>query len=173
MKVGIFYSTTTGNTEEVANAIKDTLGSEADDPIEVGEVEADKLKEFDMLFVGAPTWNTGADDERTGTAWDEFLYDELPKADLSGVPVAVFGLGDAEDYSSFFCDAMEEVHDCFAKQGAKMVGYTPADAYEFEESKSVRDGKFVGLPMDNVNGPYDVDERVGPWCKEAMKEAAI
>ena len=30
--------------------------------------------------------------------------------DLSGKPVAVFGLGDSVSYGEYFCDAMEEVY---------------------------------------------------------------
>ena len=32
--------------------------------------------------------------------------------DLSGKPVAVFGLGDSVSYGEYFCDAMEEVYRC-------------------------------------------------------------
>lgn len=36
----------------------------------------------------------GADTERSGTSWDEFLYNDLPSLDLKGKKVAIFGLGD-------------------------------------------------------------------------------
>lgn len=173
MKVGIYFSTTTGNTEDVATAIKTALGDEADEPQEIAEADASKMAAYDMLIVGSPTWNTGADTERSGTSWDDFLYEDLPNMDLSGKPVAVFGLGDVNGYSDYFCDAMEEVHDCFAKQGAKMIGYTDTDAYDFEESKSVRDGKFLGLAFDNVNGQYEIEECIEPWCKAVMSEAGL
>lgn len=141
--------------------------------MEIGEADMETMSGHEMLFVGAPTWNTGADTERTGTSWDEFLYEKLPNVDLTGKPVAVFGMGDSNSYSDSFCDAIEEMHDCFQKQGATMVGYTPEGDHEFEESKSVRDGKFLGLPVDNVNGLYELDERVKPWAKEAVSEARL
>ena len=34
-------------------------------------------------MVGAPTWNTGADEQRTSTAWDD-LFEEIDGLDLGG-----------------------------------------------------------------------------------------
>eukprot|EP00171_Calliarthron_tuberculosum_P010404 IDg10404t1 len=139
MKIGIFFSTATSNTTDVAELIKEKLGSEANDPQDIGDVAAAKLLEYDTLIVGAPTWNTGAEDQRSGTDWDDFLYASLPDMDLAGKSVACFGLGDAAGYGDYFCDALEELHDCFQKSGARMVGYVDPSYVEFDESKSVRD----------------------------------
>lgn len=110
------------------------------------------------------------DTERSGTSWDQFLYDDLPSIDLSGKPVGVFGMGDSSSYADNFVDAIEEVHDCFAGQGAKMIGYTDPSAYEFEESKSVRDGVFLGLPLDNDNEADLTPDRVTAWCSQVLSE---
>lgn len=174
MKIGIYYSSSTGNTTEVADAIQEKLGDAADAAVAIEDVaDPATVASHELLIVGTPTWNTDSDDERSGTAWDEWLYDDLPKLDLKGKSVAVFGLGDASGYAAYFCDAIEEVHDCFEKQGAKMIGYTAKDDYEFEESKSVRGEQFIGLPMDVVNGPYDIEERVGKWVDGVLKEAGM
>ena len=71
MSVGLLYSTTTGNTETVAGYITAACGVEAED---IGDVEDDALMAHDALICGAPTWHTGADEQRSGTAWDEFLF---------------------------------------------------------------------------------------------------
>lgn len=57
--------------------------------MQVADVDADFSK-YDNVIVGAPTWNTDADTERSGTAWDEMA----DMGALSGKKVAVFGLGD-------------------------------------------------------------------------------
>jgi hypothetical protein len=53
------------------------LGDAANEPIDIGDVEdlATALADpsLDGLIVGAPTWNTGADEGRSGTAWDDVL----------------------------------------------------------------------------------------------------
>ena len=45
------------------------------DPKDISDVDVSTLVEYDGLVVGAPTWNTGADSERSGTGWDDILSD--------------------------------------------------------------------------------------------------
>eukprot|EP00178_Gracilaria_changii_P003501 TRINITY_DN151_c0_g1_i1.p1 TRINITY_DN151_c0_g1~~TRINITY_DN151_c0_g1_i1.p1 ORF type:complete len:237 (-),score=26.54 TRINITY_DN151_c0_g1_i1:214-924(-) len=173
MAIGIIYSTITGNTQEVAAMCKEYLGPIAEEPKLVSDVNLTALAEFEALVVGAPTWNTDADSERTGTEWDQFLYDGLEGLDLKGISVAVFGLGDGIGYGDNFCDAIEEMHDRFQGTGAKMIGYTSTDECEFDHSKSIRDGKFLGLALDHVNAGDDTEIRVKTWCDQIKKEAGI
>merc|ERR1719471_2143277 len=140
--VGLLYASQTGNTETVAGYIADNAGVDAED---VGDYGAGDLAEFDGLIVGCPTWNTGADEYRSGTAWDD-LIDEIKGLDLGGKPVAVFGCGDSEGYGDNFCDGIEELHETFKAAGAKMVGYVDAGAYNHAESKSQSGDKFLGMP---------------------------
>ena len=91
---------------------------------------------YDNLLVGAPTWNTDAPSDRSGTSWDEIAGGDL--GDLKGKNVAVFGLGDSQSYGDYFCDAIGELHDKFEGAGAKMCGYTDQNDYDFEASKSVK-----------------------------------
>ena len=60
----------TGNTETVAGYIAAKTGLEM---VDIGDLDGAGVAAFDGLIIGAPTWNTGADEERSGTAWDEFL----------------------------------------------------------------------------------------------------
>ena len=53
-------------------------------------------------------------------------------------------------YGDNFCDAMGELYDLFTAQGATVVGATSTDGYDHTDSKSIRDGKFVGMPFDEV-----------------------
>ena len=79
-KVGIFFGTSTGNTENVADLIAAGFGEDAEGPFEIDGLQgsiADKFAQYDALVVGTPTWNTGADSERSGTGWDEVYYGEM------------------------------------------------------------------------------------------------
>ena len=89
--VGLIYSTTTGNTEIVAGYIEEATGLEM---VDIGDLSGGDVADYDGLIIGAPTWHTGADTERSGTAWDEFIYGDLTNIDLAGKKVAIFGLGD-------------------------------------------------------------------------------
>ena len=89
----VYYSTSTGNTETAAEYIRSAVDCTMED---IGDASTDEIMGYDSLIVGAPTWHTGADEQRSGTSWDDFLYDTLPGMDLSGKKVAVFGMGDQE-----------------------------------------------------------------------------
>jgi len=168
MSVGLYYSTTTGNTETVAGYISELIGVDAQDP---ADVETADILAHDAIIVGAPTWHTGADTERSGTSWDEWLYNELPNMDFTGKKVAIFGVGDSAGYGENFCDATGELYDCFTKQGATIIGGTGADkGFDYEESKGVVDGKFVGMPFDEDNYSDESEERAKSWVEQLKTE---
>lgn len=95
VSAGVFYTTQTGNTETVAGYIAEAADLEMED---IADVEDDEIEELDTLIVGAPTWHTGAETERSGTEWDTWLYETLPDIDVKGKNVAVFGCGDQMSY---------------------------------------------------------------------------
>lgn len=141
MSVGLYYSTSTGNTETVAGYIAAAAGIDMED---IGDASDDEVLGHEALIVGAPTWHTGADEQRSGTSWDDWLYDTLPNLDMSGKKVAIFGVGDQESYSDNFCDAAGELYDLFSAKGAEVFGMTSQEGYNHVESKAVKDGKFCG-----------------------------
>jgi flavodoxin I len=169
MSVGLYYSTSTGNTETVAGYIADKVGIE--DWNDIGDVETDEVMAKDAIIIGAPTWHTGADKERSGTTWDEWLYETLPDLDFSGKKVAIFGCGDSAGYGDNFCDATGELYDCFTAKGAKVYGMTPAeDGIDYTESKSVRDDKFVAKTFDEDNYSDESEARVAAWIDQLKSE---
>merc|ERR1719191_493284 len=167
MAVGLIYSTTTGNTESVAGYIAEATGLEA---VDIADMEPDDIAALDGIIAGAPTWHTGADSERSGTAWDDYLYGDLTSADLKGKKVAIFGLGDQAGYGDNFCDAMDELVTCFKNQGAEIVGAVSTDGYDHTESKSDADGTFCGLACDEDNQPEMSEERVTKWIAQLKSE---
>jgi flavodoxin I len=150
----------------VAGVIAEKAGVEA---MDVGEISAEDLAGYDGLLVGCPTWNTGADEYRSGTAWDDLL-DDIKGVDLAGKSVAVFGCGDSQGYGDNFCDGIEELHETFAAAGAKMVGYVDASGYQHAESKSVKGDKFLGLPCDQDNEDDMTEDRVDAWIAQIKSE---
>merc|ERR1712228_107036 len=166
--VGVYYSTSTGNTETVCGYIAEAAGGL---PFEdIGDATDADILGHDSIIVGAPTWHTGADTERSGTVWDDWLYNTLPNLDLSGKKIAVFGVGDQQSYNDNFCDAAGEIYDLFEAKGCKMFGFTSTDGYDHSESKAVKDGKFCGLMCDEDN-QYDLSEdRAKDWISQLKSE---
>ena len=73
MTVGIYFATTTGKTEDIAERLHGLLDS-AEAPKDISDVDdLSELAGHDGVICGIPTWNTGADSERSGTAWDSIL----------------------------------------------------------------------------------------------------
>ncbi|MFP4319302.1 MAG: flavodoxin FldA [Phormidium sp.] len=161
-KIGLFFGTQTGNTESAAEMIQSALGGDSVVTLhDVAEADLDDFSEYDCLIIGCPTWNIG----ELQSDW-EGLYDELDALDFSGKKVAYFGVGDQIGYAENFQDAMGMLEDKISQLGGVTVGHWPTDGYEFEESKALRDGKFVGLALDEDNQPDLTEERVQAWTSQ-------
>jgi flavodoxin I len=176
--VGIFFGTSTGSTQEAADFIYEALGSDiAAEPEDIETLEdvAAAFSAHDALIVGTPTWNTGADVERSGTGWDELYYDKIPtmKEALKDKKVAVFGLGDQESYAENFADATGELFDVFEGLGCKMLGAWSMEGYEHEDSKSIRGDKFCGLLLDVVNQEELTEGRAKKWVEQLKSEGIL
>ena len=57
--IGLFYGTTTGKTESVAEMIRDEFGGYIVTLHEFGSVENDDLAEDECQIIACPTWNIG------------------------------------------------------------------------------------------------------------------
>lgn len=172
--VGIFYGTSTGSTEDVADQIKEAFGDDdAAGPFDIDALEGsvkENFEKYNAVVCGTPTWNTGADTERSGTGWDEIYYTSMPELNIQGKHVAVFGCGDQSSYAENFADATGELYDVFQNLGAKAFGYTSQEGYEHEDSKSIRGDKFCGLLSDAVNQDELTGERVQNWVTQLKTE---
>lgn len=155
---GIFFGSTTGNTEQLAGDIAARLGIADADIHNVGSSSADDTDAYDTLLLGSSTWGCGdlQDD------WYDFL-DALAAKDLTGKRVALFGCGDSGSYPDTFCGALGQIYDALASTGCTFVGsYEPRD-YDVTDSDVCRDGRFVGLAIDESD-PDKTPDRLEAWC---------
>jgi flavodoxin I len=67
---------------------------------------------------------------------------------------------------------MAVLADGAEKAGATLVGAWPADGYECSGSRSLRDGRFVGLPLDDDNQPDLTGSRIAEWVQQIQKEVS-
>lgn len=164
-ETAIFYGSTTGNCENIANKIAEALGVDAANVFDASELTADKLASYSNILLGSSTWGSGDLQDN----WYDAV-EVLRNADLSGKTVAVFGVGDSSSFSTTYCDAMRALYDAAKAAGAKVVGEVSTDGYTFDESTSVVDGKFVGLALDEDNESDKTDERIAAWVEEIKPE---
>jgi flavodoxin I len=53
------------------------------------------------------------------------------------------------------------------------VGQVPVEGYEFEDSKAVVGGRFVGLPLDEDFEPELTRGRVEKWIRQLERDFTI
>jgi flavodoxin I len=168
-KVAIFFGTQTGNTEMVATRIQEKLGgASVADIYDVADASLSDLADYDCLVIGCPTWNIG----ELQSDW-EGLYDGLGDVDFSGKKVAYFGAGDQVGYADNFQDAMGILEEKISALGGRTVGHWPTDGYDFNESKAVHNGKFVGLAIDEDNQSELTDSRIETWATQIKSEFGL
>ncbi|CEN32187.1 Flavodoxin-1 [Candidatus Westeberhardia cardiocondylae] len=165
-KIGIFFGSDTGNTENVAEIIHRKLGKNISDIFDIARSNKKKIERYDKLILGIPTWYYG----EMQCDWENFSP-ILKKIDFTGKLVAIFGCGDQEDYSEYFCDALNSIYIITKKQGAKFVGNWPIETYNFESSKSlINDTHFVGLAIDEDRQPNLTFKRINSWVEQIYDE---
>ncbi|MAY42984.1 MAG: flavodoxin FldB [Oceanospirillaceae bacterium] len=166
-KIGLFYGSTTGNTESVADLIAEKIGFDKVHRIDIAADGLDTLHEYEYLILGIPTWDYGELQEDWADLWT--IVEESP---LAGKTCAVFGLGDQIGYGEWFLDAMGLLHKRMKEQGAEMVGYWSVEGYDFEASKALTDDgqNFVGLAIDEDCQQGETNERVTQWCQQVVAE---
>jgi len=158
---GVFFGSSTGNTEDAAKLIAQALGAEA---TEISSTSADEILGFDYIVFGVSTWGAGdlQDD------FDDFMS-TLEGMDFSGKKVAFFGLGDQENYADTFVDAMGIVGKAVKEAGGELVGAVATDGFTYDASEAEEDGKFIGLPLDEDNQSDQSADRISAWVAELKK----
>lgn len=163
--IGIFFSSDTGNTEKLAKTIQMKLGKNVSDIFDVAYCSKEDMESYNNLLLGVPTWYYG----EPQCDWDVFLP-VFKEIDFSEKKVAIFGCGDQEDYSEYFCDAMSILHTIAKNNGAKIVGEWPTSGYHFDTSKSIINNKFIGLAIDEDRQPELTEIRVQKWINQIQSE---
>ena len=164
-KTGIFYGSSTGTCEDLANQIADKMGVAASDVHSADKLSADLVKEYDLLILGTSTWGDG---ELQDDWYDGIKV--LKSADLSFKSIALFGCGDSESYCDTFCDGMGILYEHLKDSGCSFIGNkVGTDGYSFSSSIAVVNGAFVGLALDEVNESDKTAERIDNWTAELKK----
>lgn len=188
-KIGLFYGSTTGNTDAIAELIRLEFGKGLIDLHCMAEATEQDFADYDYLIIGSPTWGIG----KLQRDW-EIFFPRLDYIDFKGKKVAYFGLGDQVEYPRNFVDAMGILAAKITSLGGIRIGSWSTVGYEFEESKALINlqpvelingltalvecqvihmsngvrasiqGDFVGLAIDEDNQPELSVERIRLWA---------
>lgn len=154
-KTIVVFGSSTGTCEGIADKIAAKLGVET---LNVQDLTSDIVAANDNLILGTSTWGAG---EMQDDWYDGVKV--LQGADLKGKTIALFGCGDAESYGDTFVGGIGELYNAIKDSGAKFIGAVSTDGYNFSDSDAVVDGKFIGLPLDDVNEDDKTDGRIDAW----------
>ena len=176
--IGIFFGTDSGTTrllaKKIAKQLAKRLGEEAvGKPVNVARARPDDLLGHPCLILGTPTYGNGLLPGKAADlgeeSWAEFLP-SLEGKDFSGVTIALYGLGDQETYPNHFVDGIRHLYDFFTAAGARLAGGCDTEGYDFERSRAIIDGRFVGLALDQHLQHLLTDERIAAWLDELLPQ---
>lgn len=168
---GIFFGTDSGTTrliaKKIARALKKRVGdSPVAKPVNINRATSGDLLQYDSLILGTPTYGEGVlpgkASRNSEESWLEFLS-VLTDEDFSGKRIALYGLGDQEEYPETFLDGMRDLYDAFADAGATLVGTSPIDGFDFQGSRAMKGGQFIGLALDQHLQHLLTDQRIEDW----------
>jgi flavodoxin I len=163
-KIGIFYGSSTGQTEKVAEKLQKLFGEQNAELTNVDIATKEDLEKYSYLIFGTPTWGVGEMQDD----WEDFS-EIVGKANLKGKKIALFGLGDQDTYPDSFADGVGILYDKI-KDKATVIGQWPKAGYLFHESEAYRDKSFVGLILDQENQADKTAERLEKWV-EILKQS--
>ena len=165
-KIGLFYGSSTGNTEYVAYQMKDEFDKRDPslvDVFNIGSTTPEQMLKYEFLIFGIPTWNTG----QLQDDWEIFLP-KLAGHNMTGKKVAIFGLGDQNGYGFNFLDAVGTLADDVMALGAQLWGLWSVNGYEFEDSKAQAEEFFLGVGMDQEGQADATPKRVQAWVAQTL-----
>ena len=89
---------------------------------------------------------------------------------LDGRRVAMVGLGGHVSYPNNFVDGMGILGQTIEEIEGHLIGMTETRDYIFNDSRALREGKFIGLPLDEDYEADKTEDRVDNWLKRIWPE---
>ncbi|XRX42846.1 MAG: flavodoxin FldA [Buchnera aphidicola (Eriosoma harunire)] len=168
--IGIFFGSDTGNTESIAYLICNALKPHNSQVYDIANSSKEKIEKFNILLFGIPTWYYG----EMQCDWEDFLP-TFKKINFNNKIIGLFGCGDQEDYSEYFCNAMGTIYNLIKHHNnVYLIGEWSTKGYLFDESKAVlKNDHFCGLTLDEDRQPEKTKFRIMTWTKQIINEIHV
>ena len=165
-KIGIYFGSSTGATERIANMLKNDIEATGVATCDVQVVSGGNLKtmeNYKYLLLGCPTWNIGElqDD------W-AIVYPVMDTVNWKGRKVGFFGCGDQFGYSNSFNDSIGILCEKVVSLGGEPVG-----CYQCEFSCGEFVKVFMGLFVDEDNQAPLSPQRVINWAHWVLEDMGL
>jgi flavodoxin I len=163
-RLAIIYWPAGGSVEKAASIVENNVQGFQVQRTLLSDIDIQTLLSYDSFIFGGST--VGADhwsNKESHSEWSNFFAAIEDQSGLKGKKAAVFGLGNQVIYPDHFVDDMLEIKTKLEAAGLTIVGETDTEGYDFDESKAVIDGKFVGLALDEDVQPELTEPRIKQW----------
>lgn len=155
MKISVIYDSKFGNTQKVAETIKEVVEKKYEvKVIHVTDAKIKDIENADMVIIGSPT-HRGNVSEAT-----KVLLNMIPKDSLKGKPFAVFDTSVAS-YGQ----------NIFMKGFIKFFGYAAPKMANILKKRGAKIGSVQSFFVMGMKGPLKEDEieRVKNWASSIIK----
>jgi len=152
MKILIVYDSVSGNTEQIAQAIGNALGSQEDvEILRVSNVKPEQLTGLKLLIIGSPTHGG-----RPTPAIQDFL-NKVSEPAIRGINVAAFDTRLSTRLVGIFGYAAGRIADRLKRDGGTLIA-SPEGFFVKGKEGPLKEGEL---------------ERAASWAKEIVKSCQI
>lgn len=167
--IGIFYAPSGGNVQKVARLIKQKLTELHPEMYVLSDIGPAEFLDFCHLILVCSTLGRNTWEMEQKDPWSSFIPKML-RLRLDGRKVAIVGLGDHVSYPNHFVDGMGILGKTIEDIGGQLIGATPTQDYIFNDSRALRDNKFIGLPLDEDYEADKTEGRIERWLAQLQTE---
>lgn len=167
--LGIFYAPSGGSVHKVARLIKQRLSVLHPDVFVISDITPLTMLDYQNLILVCSTLGRNTWEMEQKDPWSSFIPKML-RIRLNGRRVAIAGLGDHVSYPNNFVDGMGILGNTIEEIGGQLVGFTETRDYVFNDSRALRDGKFIGLPLDEDYEAEKTENRLSQWLTQLRIE---
>lgn len=167
--LGIFYAPSGGSVHKVARLIKQKLSVLHPDVFVISDITPLTMLDYQNLILVCSTLGRNTWEMEQKDPWSSFIPQML-RIRLNGRKVAIAGLGDHVSYPNNFVDGMGILGNTIEEIGGQLVGFTETRDYVFNDSRALRDGKFIGLPLDEDYEAEKTENRLSQWLTQLRIE---
>lgn len=168
-KLGIFYAPSGGSVHKVARLIKQKLSDVQPDIFVISEITPVQLLDYQNLILVCSTLGRNTWEMEQKDPWSSFIPKML-RIRLEGRNVGIVGLGDHVSYPNNFVDGMGILAHAVEEMGGRLIGMTETRDYVFNDSRALREGKFIGLPLDEDYEADKTEQRIDDWLTKIKPE---
>ena len=165
-KIGLFYGSDTGITEEITNILVELWKGDEIEVHEIIDAKPEDFNRYKVLFLGLSTWYDGD----LQSDWESF-FEDFKTIDFTRKTVAIYGLGDQYGYAEYFIDGVGILAKVVLENGGKVIGYWSSEEYDYTESVAdIDEDYFYGLALDHDNQQELTEPRLEEWLTQISKE---